>query len=160
MSRQPLEDEILDLFQSLMRSVSDSHAPEFLGIDLTMSQAKVLYIVSLQPGLGMSALARKLKVGLSAASGLVDRLVVSGYLERREDASDRRQQLVNVTAAGAHALDRMRELRVEMMRRLLAGLDQAELDALRTGVSALDRQARHLQLSDLAAAQTERTTPE
>jgi hypothetical protein len=54
----------------------------------------------------------------------------------------------------------MRELRVEMMRRLLAGLDLAELDALRNGVSALDRQARHLQLSDLAAADTERTTPE
>jgi hypothetical protein len=54
----------------------------------------------------------------------------------------------------------MRELRVEMMRRLLAGLDQAELDALRDGVSALDREARHLQLSELAAAQPERTTPE
>lgn len=159
MNRQLLEDEILDLFQSLMRRVADSHAPEFLGIDLTMSQAKVLYIVSLRPGISMSVLARRLKVGLSAASGLVERLVSSGYLERREDPSDRRQQLVTVTAAGAGALDHMRELRVGMMRRLLAGLDGAELDALRDSVSALDREARRLQLVDPAATAPAERTP-
>ena len=59
-----------------------------------MSQAKCLYVVSLRPGIGMSALAEQLDVGLSSASGLVDRLVEHGYLERHEDPADRRQQQV------------------------------------------------------------------
>lgn len=144
MTRHAIEDEILAHFQSLMRHVSDTHAPEFLGVELTMAQAKVLYVVSLRPGMTMSALATEVGVGLSAASGIVDRLVASRYIDRREGPADRRQQLLTVTPAGAAALDRMRELRAEMMRRLLAELVPAELRALRDGIAALDRAAQHL----------------
>jgi len=139
-----VEEEILGRFQSLMRHVSDSHATDFLDVDVTMSQAKVLYLVSRRPGVSMSMLAAELSVGLPAASGLVDRLVAQGYLARQEDASDRRQQLVSVTDAGAMALDRMRELRVELLHRLIAGLDAGELKSLNEGLRALDREAQHL----------------
>ncbi len=142
MSPRPIEEQILDHYQSLMRHVADTHAHEFLTVDVTMSQAKVLYIASLRPGIGMTALASELGVGLSAVSGLVDRLVVNGYLERREDASDRRQQLVTLTVSGTRALDRLRELRAELVRRLLVGLDTHELVSLRDGVAALDREAQ------------------
>ena len=153
-----VEDDILDRYESLMKHVSDSHAPEFLGVDITMPQAKVLYLDSLRPGISMSALAAELDVGLSATSGLVERLVASSYLERREDASDRRQQLVTVTTSGAAALDRLRELRSELMRRLLAGLQPDELEALRTSLTALDREARSLGIpSRVAGAPHERT---
>jgi DNA-binding MarR family transcriptional regulator len=144
LSTRPIEDEILDHYASLMRHVADWHTSEFLGVDVTMSQAKVMYVASVRPGIGMSALAAELGVSLSAVSGLVDRLVAIGYLERREEPSDRRQQLVALTAAGAAALDVLRELRAELMRRLMAGLDAAELASLRDGLAALDREARHL----------------
>lgn len=156
--KRAVEEDILDRFQSLMRHVSDSHATDFLGVDLTMSQAKVLYVVARRPGIAMSALAAEMSVGLSAASGLVDRLVALGYLVRREDASDRRQQLVTVTEAGAGALDRMRELRVELLRRLITGLDATELRSLHDGLTALDREARSLDDPDPnRPAQPERT---
>jgi DNA-binding MarR family transcriptional regulator len=144
LSQPPVEDAILDLYASLMRHVADWHASEFLAVDVTMSQAKVLYVASVRPGIGMSALAAELGVGLSAVSGLVERLVSSGYLERREGPSDRRQQLVALTAAGANAIDRLRELRAGLMRQLMAGLDAAELASLRDALTALDREARHL----------------
>lgn len=153
-----VEDDILDRYESLMKHVAHSHTPEFLGVDITMPQAKVLYLVSRRPGISMSALAAELEVGLSATSGLVERLVASGYLERREDPSDRRQQLVTITASGATALDRMRELRSELMRRLLSGLEPAELEALRTSLTALDREAQSLDSpSRVAGAPHERT---
>ena len=68
-----------------------------------MSQAKALYLVSVRPGVPMSALAAELGVGPSAVSGLVDRLVAHGYLERKEDALDRRQHLVTITDPGMAA---------------------------------------------------------
>jgi DNA-binding MarR family transcriptional regulator len=154
LNQPAIEDEILDHYASLMRHVADWHASEFLAVDMTMSQAKVLYVAAVRPGIGMSALAAELGVGLSAVSGLVDRLVAVGYLERREEPSDRRQQLVSLTAAGADALDRLRELRAELMRRLMAGLDAAELSALRDGLAALDREARHL-----GSAHSDQETP-
>lgn len=145
----PPVEELLDRFETLMQHVADLHAPEFLGVDLTMPQAKVLYVVSVRPAIPMSALAAELRIGLSAISGLVDRLVAAGYVERREDPADRRQQLVSATPAGRAALDRMRELRGELMRRLLAGLDDAELAAMRTTIDALDREIQRLDRSTL-----------
>lgn len=133
---------ILDHFGSLMRHVSGWHAPDFLGVDVTMSQAKCLYIAAVSPGIGMSAMARQLQVSLSALSGLVDRLVDHGYLDRREDPSDRRQQQVTLTPEGKAVVERIRELNTEHMRSLLRGLSVAELQSLRIGIAALDRQSR------------------
>jgi DNA-binding MarR family transcriptional regulator len=135
-------DAVLGHFASLMQHVAGWHAPDFLGVDVTMSQAKCLYIVSVRPGVGMSAMAEQLGVGPSAISGLVDRLVEHGYLERHEDPADRRQQQLSLTLAGAGVVDHIRELNAEHMRTLLQGLDSTELEALRTGIAALDRQAR------------------
>ncbi|HKZ92702.1 MAG TPA: MarR family transcriptional regulator [Candidatus Limnocylindrales bacterium] len=135
-------EAILEHFGSLMHHIAGWRASEFLGVDVTMSQAKCLYVVSARPGIGMSAVAEQLGVGLSAVSGLVDRLVDHGYLERHEDPSDRRQQQVSLTAAGATVLARIRELNAEFLRTLLRGLSATELEALRQGISALDREAR------------------
>lgn len=133
---------ILESLDSLVAYVSGQSAPGFLGVDVTMSQAKVLHIVSLHPGASMSALAGELDVGLSAVSGLVDRLVDHAYLERHEDPSDRRQQLVTITSEGRAVIDRTREFSVAHICPLLDGLSQAELEALRIGAAALERQAR------------------
>ena len=52
----------------------------------------------------------------------------------------------------------MRELRIELMRSLMAGLTSDELAALRDGIAALDREAQHLVVpSPSPVAQTERT---
>lgn len=135
-----------------MRHTASMHAPEFLEIDVTMSQAKVLYMVDLRPGINMSAVAAQLHVGLSAASGLVERLVEHGYLARREDPTDRRQHLLTLSQEGARVISRVRELNVNQMHRMLLGLTSAELSALRTGVAALDREARTLDPSPTASA--------
>jgi DNA-binding MarR family transcriptional regulator len=135
-------EAILDHFASLMRHVAGWHAPAFLGLDVTMSQAKCLYVASVRPGIGMSAMADQLHVGLSSISGLVDRLVEHGYLERHEDPDDRRQQQLWLTPAGATAVEHIRELNGELLRSLLDGLSGHELEALRVGIAALDRESQ------------------
>ncbi|CAN5614370.1 hypothetical protein BH23CHL8_BH23CHL8_26960 [soil metagenome] len=134
-------EAVLAEFATIMRHVAGWHLPEFLAIDITMSQAKLLHLVAVQPGVAMSALAARLGVGLSAVSGLVDRLVEHGYIDRNEDPSDRRQQLVTPTPAGEVVIDRMRQMNLEHMQILLEGLSEAELDELRRGLSALARRA-------------------
>jgi DNA-binding MarR family transcriptional regulator len=153
-------EAILGHFGSLMRHVAGWHATDFLGLEVTMSQAKCLYVVALRPGVGMSALAELLGVGLSSASGLVDRLVEHGYLERREDPADRRQQQVLITASGTAVVERTRELNAGLLRRLLAGLTIGQLGSLREGMAALDQQARVINQADVrsATASHERTT--
>jgi len=131
-----------------MRHMAESHAPEFLGVDVTMSQAKALYLLSVRPGATMSSIASQLGVGPSAVSGLIDRLVAHGYVERKEDPSDRRQQLVTITGSGLAALDQMREIRAQVTLRLLHGLDADELKAFRISLIALDREVQRLHPTD------------
>ena len=160
--RRSLEEEILERFHALMRHMAESHAPEFLGVDVTMSQAKALYLLSLRPSATMSSIAAELGVGASAVSGLIDRLAAQGCVERKEDPGDRRQQLVTITDKGTATLDSMHEMRAQVTLRLLEGFTDGELDAFRTSLIALDREVQHLFGGDAPTdpeAQPERTSP-
>lgn len=150
---------ILEHFDSLMRNVAGWRVPDFLGVDVTMSQAKCLYLAAVHPGIGMSALSEHLHVGSSAVSGLVDRLVEHGYLDRYEDPADRRAQLVSLTPAGTDVLDRIREFNADLLRTLLQGMSPAELDGLRLGLAALDREARQAFSTDLQHDPRHERTP-
>ena len=80
-----------------MQRLADSHAPEFLEIDITMPQAKLLYLLGASGDLHMSDIVARLGVSLSTVSGLVDRVVDHGLATRREDRADRRQVVVALT---------------------------------------------------------------
>jgi DNA-binding MarR family transcriptional regulator len=60
----------------------------------------VLILLSTEGPLAHSDLAQALGVGLATVTGLVDRLVARGLIERVEDATDRRIRRAKLTAAG------------------------------------------------------------
>jgi DNA-binding MarR family transcriptional regulator len=68
--------------------------------DLTLMQALTLCLI--QPGqlLPMSALTELLAIDPSSVTGVVDRLFVGSYIERREGATDRRVKTIALTPAG------------------------------------------------------------
>ena len=73
---------------------------EWMELDLTMRQLKVLFLLFDQPPTRMSALAAGLGVTLPWGTSLVDRLVREGKIERREDHLDRRLVLCELTEKG------------------------------------------------------------
>ena len=139
-------DEVVAAFDALMHRLADNHAPEFLEIDVTMPQAKLLYLLGAGGDLHMSALVTRLGVSLSTVSGLVDRVVDHGLATRRDDPADRRQVVVGLTPDGAAFIDRFRELNARQMRELLELLDPIELDQVRGALAALGRASTCLAL--------------
>lgn len=137
-------DAVIEGYEALMQRLTDSHAPEFLEIDVTMPQAKLLYLLGASGELHMAELVQRLGVSLSTVSGLVDRIVDHGLATRREDPADRRQVLVGLTPAGTALIDRFRELNARQMRDLLDDLDDTELDHLRAALTALTRAASRM----------------
>jgi DNA-binding MarR family transcriptional regulator len=140
-ARAAAVDDVIAGYEALTQLLADSHAPEFLEIDITMPQAKLLYLLGASGELHMSALVQRLRVSLSTVSGLVDRVVEHGLATRREDQADRRQVLVGLTAAGTAFIDHFRELNARQMRDLLDELDEGELDHVRAALNALIRAA-------------------
>ncbi len=127
-----------------MQRLAGGHAPEFLEIDVTMPQAKLLYLLGAAGDLHMSELVHRLGVSLSTVSGLVDRIVDHGLATRREDTADRRQVVVGLTAAGSEFIDHFRELNARHMRELLALMSDFDLALLRDALAALDLAAAQL----------------
>jgi len=145
---------VLADYEVLMHCLADSHAPEFFETAVTMSQAKLLFLLSVAGELHMSDLVVHLGVSLSTISGLVDRVVDHGLATRREDPADRRQVLVGLTPAGTDFVDGFRDLNARQMRDLLERLDDAELEHVRHAISALARVAADIpaHLQSLAGA--------
>ena len=123
-------DRVVASYELLMQRIASSHAPDLMEVAVTMSQAKVLYLIAASEGMRMSELAVRLGVSISTTSGLVDRLVDHGLLARHDDPADRRQVVVTITPTGSGHLERFRELNAAQMRRLLARLGDAELDVV------------------------------
>ncbi len=140
--------------------ISEWHAAEFLEIDTSMPQAKVLYLAaSGEGGLRMSALATRLGVTLSTVSGLVDRLVDAGLAARRDDPVDRRQVIVSVTPAGNDLMERFRELNRRQARELFGSLADDDLDTVERAFELLAGAAGRVHPGPgTAAATSTRTT--
>jgi DNA-binding MarR family transcriptional regulator len=123
-------ERVLVAYELLMHRVASWHAPDLMEVGVTMSQAKVLYLVAATQGMRMSELAGRLGVSISTTSGLVDRLVDHGLLSRHDDPADRRQVVVTITPTGSGHLERFRELNASQMRLLLSRLDDTELEVV------------------------------
>ena len=128
-----------------MHRLVASHAPEFTEVNVTMAQAKVLYVVMAAGRLRMSELAARLGIGSSSASELADRLVEMGLLIRSQAPDDRRQVVVSATPDAEALLERFRELNQRQLRELLDQLETDELDIIERSLEvfglAIDRRA-------------------
>ena len=132
-----LEQRIIDDYQVLMQLAGGLTSPGFVAIDLSMAQAKALHLIGLGGPITMSALASKLGVTASTTSGLVDRLVERGLVDRRSEPADRRQVVVDATSDGRRLIDDFRELGSGAFRQILSRLSGDELDVLSRAIQIL-----------------------
>jgi DNA-binding MarR family transcriptional regulator len=113
---RPSLERAMEAFAAFEQRLMAVHAPEFTALDLTMAQAKLLYVVTAAGDLSMSEIAHRLGVTISTASGAVDHLVSVGLLDRVDEPTNRRQVRVSVTPLGLETLERMRELSARQLR--------------------------------------------
>jgi MarR family transcriptional regulator, transcriptional regulator for hemolysin len=81
----------------LMRTVFERRVRAF---GLTRSQWMVVTRVYRRPGLSQSAIADILEIEKAPAGRLIERMEAKGWLERRDDANDRRINRLHLTAEG------------------------------------------------------------
>jgi DNA-binding MarR family transcriptional regulator len=130
-------ERVIAVYEQLMHRLMATHAPEMNAIDLTMAQAKALYLVYAAGELRMSELAARLGVTSSTATGQADRLVDLGLLERHADPSDRRQVVVRTTAEATASLEHLRELNTHRMRELLSHVPPEDLAVVERAIAVL-----------------------
>jgi len=141
---------IVDRYRAVLRAIHAGTAADWAGLDLTMPQLKVLLALASVGPISIGAVARELRVGLPAASQLVDRLVEQGYVERREDPADRRRTIASLSPAAEALMARLREGSQEVMEGWMRRMDRADLERLASGLTALAELAGRAESSDVA----------
>lgn len=143
MSRKNTErvEAMLKAFHAIQHSALQDAADEWLRTDLTMAQAKALFALQRSEVVAVGGLAEKLRIGLPAASIMVDKLVQLGLVQRHEDAQDRRRTLIELTPLAREQLLRLQQGRREVLENLLAQLSDDDFAALLKGAEALARVA-------------------
>jgi len=129
-------EEIGDTLPEIMHRMASSRPLTAGEWELTLAQVRALHTVGSRGPLTMGELAHSLGIGLSAATGLVDRLVQQGVVEREVDPNDRRQVQVRLARAGREAAAC---IRAEKRRRLEAALGHLSERELKDIARALTR---------------------
>src|SRR5215212_2293842 len=102
-----LVQQVLELQTRLFRSMRP--AREWLEVDLTMPQLKVLFLLYAEDGASMGRLASALGVTLSTVTGIVDRLVEHAMVQRQEDPQDRRLVVCRLTPRAVTTVERLHQ---------------------------------------------------
>ncbi|MCX6733639.1 MAG: MarR family transcriptional regulator [Candidatus Peregrinibacteria bacterium] len=94
---------------------------------ITPSQWAVMTIVMEKKGLGIKEIAEKLEMTSSAATQLVDGLVENGYLKRKNNTTDRRAILLEISPKHAKKMNEIKEKAIERFTTLFGALNDKEL---------------------------------
>ena len=121
-SKEDLIGSILQLTDRAFRQLLPMVPKEWLRLDLTMPQLKVVLLLFISGPSRMSEIASALGVSLATATGVVDRLVERDILTREGDPGDRRVVLCRLSEKGGELMSGLWQLSRDQAGELMRSL--------------------------------------
>jgi DNA-binding MarR family transcriptional regulator len=129
--RSGLLDEIGALEIRLLALGLPEETSSLLDYDLTLQQIRVFAFVYAHGQTPINAVAEALGIKPNVATGIIQRLVDRGLIERREDPGDRRVRLLTVTDRGVALVDELGGIILAKRRSALERLSDEQLHQFR-----------------------------
>ncbi|MFA5103766.1 MAG: MarR family transcriptional regulator [Candidatus Margulisiibacteriota bacterium] len=106
----------------IFRYFHSSKTFDFEEMNITLPQLMVLEIIQKKGSPNMTDIAGDLSVTLSNVTGMIDRLIESGYVERVDDPQDRRIVRVRLTVKGKNTTQKAFEQRQRCLNQVFGKL--------------------------------------
>jgi DNA-binding MarR family transcriptional regulator len=132
-----LTAEMIAQFRLVLRELKCLGSQRLLRRGVSMSNLHVMSMLERHGAMTMSRIADALDVSFSNATGLVDRMVERGLVERLRHDEDRRVVHVGLTEAGRAVLADIEVFQGDAVGRILDQLDQDQLERLTTALDDL-----------------------
>jgi len=123
------EPGLVSMLSQLSKALNRRASEELLGMRL--KPYMVLGYIREHPGATQQELENVLFMDANGVVILLNELEAAGHSMRRRDPQDRRRHIVELTAAGRHALERADKARESLEGEMLAGLTAEERATLR-----------------------------
>jgi DNA-binding MarR family transcriptional regulator len=132
-----LIESTLELSERAFRELFPILPKEWLNLDLSTPQLKVVLLLLVNGPCRMSVIATALGVSLATGTGVVDRLVERGIVVREGDPEDRRVVLCRLSSKGEKMLLGLVQLARNHAEMMFRSLSVEKLMAVRAGLEAL-----------------------
>lgn len=129
-----LIQDILDLAENLYDMATPNLPKEWLTLNLTMPQVRILLLLHREGPSRMSDLASISGIALSTATSTVDHLVEEGLVVRESDPRDRRLVICRLSSKGQELANELWKLGRFQIERLLELLTDDQLRAVHGAV--------------------------
>jgi DNA-binding MarR family transcriptional regulator len=117
--------ELAELFRRTARRLHRGTREALAPLGLSGSQARLVRLLAHGP-LRMSVIAERLAVVARTVTDVVDGAEVAGLVARRDDPTDRRSTLVELTPSGRRLLDQLDAARRQSAARVFGVLTEAK----------------------------------
>lgn len=121
--------ELAEMLTQLQRSTLVDLSTQVSRGNISIPQYTLLSFLSQASGITMSRLAELMEHTSPATTGLVDRLVSSGLVERFGNPTDRRQVLVKITDKGRGLVEKIKSNIVSIILEIAGNLSEEDLQA-------------------------------
>jgi len=135
--QEELIERILQLGEKAFRELIPILPTEWLQLDLTMSQLKVVLLLFMTGSVRMSDIASALGVSLATATGVVDRLVERDIVLRESQPEDRRVVLCRLSEKGQKLIGGLWQLARDRAKELLEVAAPSQLQLITKALEAL-----------------------
>lgn len=118
--------ELADILLYLQRCFLTNLTRELAPGNVSFPQFFLLGSLAHGEALTMSQIAARMRHTTAAATGLVDRLEKTGYVERAHSSEDRRKVIVTITVRGAALVARIKDDMIRNLNHTMAHLTPGE----------------------------------
>jgi DNA-binding MarR family transcriptional regulator len=130
-------ESIIGLINNLMLSTKAHEPHPWLHLELTREQLRVMFLLSFKGRRSPGEVAASFGVPRANVTSIIDRLVGKGLISRQENPDDRRSCILSLTEAGKSQVERLREIGVAKINRVLERMPDSALVSLQMGLAAL-----------------------
>lgn len=135
--KMQLIEYILELEERVYQALRPIVPKEWLIVDLTMPQLKIILLLFHDGPARVSTLASALGVSQATTTGITNRLVQHGLIVRGDDPEDRRAVVCSLSEKGRDMVTRLWELGQLRVRTILEKIAPTKLEVIREAMEAI-----------------------
>jgi DNA-binding MarR family transcriptional regulator len=120
--------EFVERFRTMNRFLKAVAARAYATLEVGSTQAMFLRHIGHDSRISQAELARATETAPTLTGRAIESLVDRGWVRRKRSEEDRRQYVLELTAAGQRARERVEEARDAIMDRITRALDERDLE--------------------------------
>jgi DNA-binding MarR family transcriptional regulator len=120
--------EFLERVSAMHRSLRGAATESYAALDIGTTQAKFLRYIGRHSKISQADLARATVTDPALTGRALETLIERGWVRRKRSDEDRRQYILELSAAGQRARERVEEARERIAGKVLAALEERDVE--------------------------------